>query len=226
MPVLNYLYSTCVSVSLLFFFLNRSQAQQAVPPYSTQIDSIQQMLTKRNEADTLRVIQLYNLAQVCFRDLQFKHGLVATKEARILAKKLNYAKGEGLFLTTMQELNTDSFLWLYYKFKEIWFYADRQETVSTITLNLAAPAQTTNAEKATKELKVALAYFEQHPDAEITANILQLISYNYRRVNKDGKSMPYLDKAFKKFLEANQPITAYYLLVIKSVLLERSGKQN
>ncbi|GAB3713771.1 hypothetical protein GCM10027592_53250 [Spirosoma flavus] len=217
--------SNLLSFLLVFLCVRYTQAQTGVNTYSTKIDSIQQLLDKRSAVDTLRVIQLNNLAHVCFRDLQFKRGLVATKEARTLAKKLNYEKGEGLYLLTLRDFNEDSFLWFYYNYKAIWFYVDRHEYAPTTSLIPAPASQSTNAEKAMKALQTALAYFEQNADAEITANILQLISYNYRMIDKDGESIPYLDKAFEKFQEAKLPATAYYLLTYKSFFLDRSGKK-
>lgn len=204
-----------IAFLLVFLCARYVQAQTVVKPYTAKIDSIQLLLNKRSAADTLRVVRLYNLAQVCFRDLQFKRGLIATKEARALAKKLSFLNGEGLYLTTMRELNDESFLGFYYNYKAIWFYVDRHEPVPEKSLNLI-DSQNTDVEKSNKELMAALAYFEQNSDAEIAANILLLLSYNYRVLKKVDSSMTYVEKSFKKFLEARQPMTAYYVLAYKS----------
>ena len=93
-------------------------AQDATNLYITKIDSVQNLLNKKPKDDTIKIKRLNDLALLCTFDMQFARGILAAKQARQLSQKLNYRKGEGLYLDFME--NT-SFGLYYYYFKKIVF---------------------------------------------------------------------------------------------------------
>ena len=90
-------------VLFIIFFTNQgmSYAQAIENHYSSKIDSVQQLLMTQPKEDTTKVKRLNDLALLYIFDMQFERGMLAAKQARQLSQKLNYPKGEGLYLNFM-----------------------------------------------------------------------------------------------------------------------------
>ena len=86
---------------LIFSSLLVASAQEVGNPLPAKIDSIQRLLDAQPRKDTVKVKRLNDLALLCSFDMQFQRGLLAAKQARQLSQKLNYRKGEGLYLNFM-----------------------------------------------------------------------------------------------------------------------------
>ena len=91
-------------------------AQKAVNLYTAKIDSVQNLLNKSPKEDTTKVKRLNDLALLCSFDMQFERSILAAKQARQLSKKLNYLRGEGLYLNFMGLISGNGFYIGYYYF--------------------------------------------------------------------------------------------------------------
>src|SRR6218665_3220220 len=132
------------SIALLFLFCFKVQAQiippQAVRSFQLKVDSVQTLIDHQPRTDSNTVIQLNELARFCFYDMQFKRGMIATVEARQLAKKLDFAKGEGLYYRTLYFFNYyTSFCNYYYNYKAKWAYSDRKQTEGNFFPKMTIP---------------------------------------------------------------------------------------
>lgn len=212
---------------LFFCGFSPSVAQTNTSPYEVKIDSLQTLIDRQTNEDTLKVKRLSYLARACFYDLQYQRGLVATVQSRQLAKKLRYATGEALYWRNLFTFNRFGGIGLddYYSRREDWFYADRGQKVDLNQFRIQLPPG--RSDKAKTELEKAMAYFEKQPDKEILANIhfqyatiLQLtIAFgSYDRYHES------LDKAADLFRKNNQETLAFFCILQKVPVLEQFKK--
>src|SRR6218665_416679 len=101
-----------LSFILVLSCMLNARAQELKSEFSASIDSVQRIINSHSKEDTTKVVLLNDLARFCFFDQQFKRGFIATRQARLMAQKLNYAKGEALFMRTMAFLNDFGFLFM------------------------------------------------------------------------------------------------------------------
>ncbi len=207
---------------LVFSCLIRSQAQQAVTLYRVKIDSLQALIKHQPKADTTTVKRLNYLARFCFFDMQFQRGLLATLQARQLANKLHYAKGEALYWLTLGYFNYHSpHTYNYYYYLARWSFTDRKQSEANFQLGGPVPDLRKNP-TAKAEMLVAINYFEKHLDREILANLLLAYVDYIPREEQD----PYLEKAIRLFRENNQPILPFFIYRQEMVFYEKEGKLN
>lgn len=221
MPALKYISSTFISLFLLVLCLSYAQAQHTLNPYQAKIDSLQILIKYQPKADTNTVKRLNYLARICFYDMQFQRGLLAALEARQLAKKLHYAKGDALYWRTLAIFDAAPLGYYYYNYLAKWSYADQKQQEEIPQLGVDYPTKP-NLEKVKTELQVALNYFEKHPDPnrEILANLLVI----YVGFNKREDQAPYIDKIYRQLRENNLTTALFFLRVYDMVYLEREGK--
>ncbi|CCH54271.1 Sensor protein zraS [Fibrisoma limi BUZ 3] len=209
-----------VAFLLLLCCFSRSQAQQAATIYRIKIDSLQVLINRQPKADSNTVKWLNYVARVCFYDMQYQRGLLATIEARELAKKLHYAKGEGLYWRTLSIFNAAPLAFYYYNFLAKWFYTDRKQQEETVRLWAGLPGER-NVEKMKAELLTALTYFEKHLDHEVLANVLVA----YASLIKPNEQTAYSAKAIRLFRENNQPIPPFFIAAVTMQLSGQAGNE-
>lgn len=214
----NYLFLFIIFFANYSIFLGQTNSN----PYIPQIDSVQKLLNTQTKEDTAKVRRLYDLAFLCFYDLQYERGLIAANQARQLSKSLNYPKGEGLYLNTILffPLGNISF---YYYLEKIWFYdaiSEKEETNKLMEIRTGKK----DLKKENGQLFVALGYFEKVQDKETVAKILAAISANYQQLENNNESLVYTDRAIRLFNEIGQRVPASYLLLAKITMLEKMGK--
>jgi two-component system, NtrC family, sensor kinase len=210
-----------LTVIFAFLSLHTSWSQAPSNLVITQIDSIKQLLTAETNEDTVKIKRLNELARMCFYTFQYTEGLIATKQAHQLSSKLNYRKGEGLYLRTMSVFHNHSFedFWIRTK----WFYNDFKEKEDLSDSDFYYHNR--NFEKENPALFDALKYFEAEQDKETIANILQAIASNYSNINQVDKAMPYVERALTLFKGIGRNVPYFYMLVIKIYGLEKAGKK-
>jgi two-component system, NtrC family, sensor kinase len=212
---------TILIALLLFFNLTISWSQGASNLVTYKIDSVKQLLKAETNEDTVNVKRLNELARMYFFTFQYTEGLITTKQAHRLSSKINYRKGEGLYLRTMSVFHNHSFedFWIRTK----WFYSDLKEKEDVSDANFYYHGR--NFEKENSALFDALKYFEAEQDKETIANILQALASNYSNVNQVDKAMPYVERALILFKEIGHNVPYFYMLVIKIYGLEKAGKK-
>jgi two-component system, NtrC family, sensor kinase len=207
----------------IFFFINQgsSYAQAVAKPYTPQIDSIQQLLSTQPADDTTKVKRLNDLALLCLFDMQFERGMLAAKQARQLSQKLNYLKGEGLYLNYMMFMTGG--ISPYYYLKKALFYADNGVKDEPNKLMEIFP-QKRDPEKVIVKLLEAFKYFEKDNDKEMMAHMLWAIGANYQMLNKTNENIQYTDQAKKLFMETGQPELALMVSLNKVLASQANNK--
>ena len=191
--------------------------------YQEKIDSIQKLLNAQPQDDTVKVKRLNDIARICFFDLQFERGFIATKDARQLAEKLHYKKGEGMYLRTMADLNNYSPLSLYYDQKAKWLYAGINEKEDILHLDIPYP-DSAWIEKAKLRMYEAIKFYEKKQEKEATAQMAYNIGLFNLWLNKPNEVVVYLEQSIKLFKEINQCAPAALVLSLKMSSLEAIGK--
>ncbi len=196
--------------------------------YATKIDSIQNLLNSQTHEDTMQVNRLNDLALLCLFDLQFERGILAAKQARQLYQKLNYPKGEGLYLNFMMFMSGSSDIYyyssdIYYYFKKSWFYAESglKEEPNQLMENFSPK---NDPQKVILKRLEAVKYFEKVNDKEMMAHILGGIGANYQTLNKTNEGILYIDQAIKLFKETEQPELALMASLNKEFALQTVNK--
>jgi len=213
-------------VLFIIFFTNQHilYAQVVAHPYKPKIDSVQQLLTTYPIEDTTKVKHLNDLALLCLFDMQFERGMLAANQALQLSQKLNYPKGEGLYLNFMRFMSgggTASYYYYYYK--KTLFYADIKEKEEPNKLIELFPTKR-EPEKVIVKLLEALKYYEKNNDKKMMAHILGAIGANYQMLNKTNENIQYTDRAIKLFKETGQPELALLVSFNKILSLQTDNK--
>ncbi|WP_461084807.1 tetratricopeptide repeat-containing sensor histidine kinase [Spirosoma flavus] len=194
-------------------------AQSAATRLAVSLDSIQYLVNAHPKDDTTKVNLLNTLARFCFYDIQLKRGIVNAKVARQIAQKINYRKGEGLYLRALEVLNSQSPHWLYFESQTRWFYEriGEKETVNPLEVPEGLPL---DFKKISTELSTALTYARQQQDNELTAIFLQLISTLYAESGRYKDCLSYADQAIQLYQKIGQPIPGFFVLTTKMRVLE------
>ena len=196
-------------------------AQKATNPYTIKIDSVQYILNKNSKEDTTKVKRLNDLALLCLFDMQFARGILVAKQARQLSQKLNYLKGEGLYLNFMMFMSSGA--GSYYYLKKNLFYADIKEKEEANRIMELFP-QKRDPEKVIAKYLEAFKFFEKDNEKEMMAHILWAISSNYKMLNKTNESIQFTDQAIRLFNETGQPELAAMVSFNKIFALQANNK--
>ncbi len=214
-----------VTLLLVLFSFTHSFGQTNPALYKVKLDSLQSLIDRQPKDDTLKVRRLIYLARISFYDLQYKRGLIATVQARQLARKLRYAKGEAMYWRAMYTFSQSNWLSNYYDTQADWFYADRGQTEEYSQLGVNPPAFYDSRSRELKlELEECLSHFAKQPDKEITANILM----QYAGTEDASRFSETVSKAISLFQQNKQEEPVFYCLATKMWLLEqrRNGKES
>jgi two-component system NtrC family sensor kinase len=86
-----------ICVLLFISGLQWGQAQDSLLVYPKKIDSLKQRIDKQAEFNEEKVTLLNEYARLCFYNRDFKTGLIATRDARIISEKINFKGGEVMY---------------------------------------------------------------------------------------------------------------------------------
>ncbi len=213
-----------VIISTLLIIYSNWGRLLAQSPFTYKIDSLQHLLKTQSKEDTLKIIRWNDLARICFENLQFQQGLVATQQARLLSEKLRYRKGKGLYLRTMEIFHVSNQLSFFYNIHAKWHSTDLGEKeVINDTYSYLLPSKV-DYDLANSQLLVALKYFEQQKDKELVAHILFSIGTTDLRLNKASEAKAYLERAKKLFKEIGRDEFAFCVLYESLISLEENNK--
>ena len=215
-----------IKLLLLFVAFQFCNAQEAPYKYIVKADSVQKLLSKHRAQDQQKVILLNEFARFSNHCLQFKNGLIATKQARELSKKLNYKNGEVQYYRTMDDLFRDNILSFYYRKQADWLSTEQEKTESAQNRNSKKLTWPINLDqkRVLAQLNNALLYFEQIKDKEMQANIQILIGWSYGMLQKPKESMSTLDKSLSLFKELNDTYPVFLLSTFEMSYLNSVGK--
>ena len=215
--------SLIVALVVIFCVPGISLAQPASNTYAFRIDSVQKLLNAHPAVDSIQVKQLNELARLCFMDIQCKRGFAAAEQARTLAEKLNYKKGQALYYRTMTFLDGGSYLYTYFDIKAKWLYRninEREEKFNTYT-----DYSQETIDKFNEQLLNDLPSLEKEKNNRALAywyNTLYYLNYYYK--GKRDAALPYLDRAIKEFSNINEVSLAFAQQLEKMEVLKKTGK--
>ena len=208
--------------------INLSLSQTGTNAYliRIKIDSVQQLVSGHAADDTTKAGLLNQLAFLYLLDMQYDSSLIAANTARQLSKKINYSKGEGLYLNYMMifsgiNIPTVPFSQYYFYTKSL-FYADTRQTEDPI-IPIGVGATQRDYEKNNIKLLEAYHYFERENKKEMMAYILAAVSSHYQMMNKTNENILYTDRAVKLFNETGHKALSVLLLLTKIPVLEQMG---
>ncbi|KFC60684.1 histidine kinase [Flavobacterium gilvum] len=173
---------------------------------------------KHRGNDEQKIIWLNEFARFSFHALEFKQGLIATKQARELSKKAHYKNGEVQYLRTMSDLYRNDIFSFYYQKQADWLSTEEEKKESAGILNSKKLIwlKNLNHEKILAQLKTALPYFEKENDKEMQANIVFLIAGSYFEQGKVEEGKKTAAKALSLFKEQNQ---TFFIFQISSYMI-------
>lgn len=202
-------------------------AQESIEKYNFEADSVQQLLTKHRGNDEQKVLWLNEFARFSFHGLEFKKGLIATKKARELSKKMHYKNGEVLYYRTMDDLYRNSIFSFYYRKQADWLSKELEKKGNVGILDSKKLTWTNNLnhEKILKQLTTALHYFEKEKDKEMQANIGALMTWSYYELGRGKELKKAGDKALLLFKELNQTFPVFQMSSYMMSSLINEGKR-
>ncbi len=195
---------------IMFIAIHFCNAQVTTDKYIVQADSVQKLLSKHNAQDQRKVTLLNEFARFSNHSLDFKKGLIATKQAKELAKKLNYINGEVQYYRTMEDLFRGGVLSFYYRKQADWLSSKQESVQIQNSKKLNWPLKLDH-KKVLAQLSNALLYFEQVKDREIQANIQILMAWSYFEIEKPIEGKIKIQKSLSLFKELNETYPVFIL---------------
>ncbi|HQZ26408.1 MAG TPA: hypothetical protein PLD18_14005, partial [Flavobacterium sp.] len=150
----------------LFVTIQFCYAQENIDKYRIKADSVQKLLLKHSAQDQQKVLWLNEFARFSNHSMEFKKGLIATKQARDLSKKLKYKNGEVQYYRTMDDLFRDDILSFYFRKQAEWLSTEQENKESELNRNSKKLIWPINMDhkKVLAQLSNAILYFEQIKD--------------------------------------------------------------
>ena len=211
---------------LLFVVIQFCNAQVTPYKYIVKADSVQILLSKHSAQDQQKVLLLNEFARFSNHCLQFKKGLIATKQARELSKKLNYKNGEVQYYRTMDDLFRGGILSFYYRKQADWLSTEQEKKESAQNRNSKKLVWPINLDqkKVLSQITNALLYFEKIKDKEMQANIQILMGWSYGILQKPNESMSTLLKSLSLFKELKDTYPVFLLSTFEMSNFNYKGK--
>jgi two-component system NtrC family sensor kinase len=211
---------------LLFVTIQFCYAQENIDKYRIKADSVQKLLLKHSAQDQQKVLLLNEFARFSNHSLEFKKGLIATKQARGLSKKLNYKNGEVQYYRTMDDLFRDDILSFYYRKQAEWLSTEQEKKESEQNRNSKKLIWPVNLDhkKVLAHLTNAILYFEQIKDKEMQASIQVLMFWSYSAIQKPKEAKSALQKSFSLFKELRETFPVVQLSIWQIYDLNNQGK--
>jgi signal transduction histidine kinase len=217
-----------IFLSLAFLILSVTYSVAQELNYPAKTDSLKQLIDLQPREDEEKVRLLNEYARLSFHGLEFKKGLIATRQARELSKKLNYKNGEAQYYQTMDDLSMNGPLSFYYRKQAEWLSSEQVGLQNILLRNSTRLpwSDKFDHQKIITQLSEALDYFEQFPDKDMQANIRFLIALSYLQLNRVEEYYSVSDRALELFKELNQTYPVFLILSYRmSDLIQKGEKE-
>jgi len=191
----------------------------ALTLHQHKIDSLQGLIKANPSNDTNKITRLFSLSEIYFSDMQYAQGLIEVAEAKTLSNKLNYPKGNALYLQAMAKFHKNSTLGFYYDNEANWLL-NKKNTLERST-NLITPDYNLEILK----LKEALHIVERKKDSLSVANIDFALMTGYLNLNQDSMAMQYAETPLKIFKQHNDVLPVFEILRRKMNYFEQKGNK-
>ena len=215
-------------IILLFLFTCFVNAQNSAIVNPAIKDNLQQVIMKHPKANKERVSLLNEYARQCFYNNELLKGFEATREARILSKKLDFEGGKVMYYLTLSAYfyNTNKEMYNYYQMKAKWLSKSKNDELNNYYTNLKVPKTNlgNDFESYLKEYTKLQNHFEAIDDKEIQAVILDGIVYFNYKLDQDEEGIKVANQIIKLYTELNQIYPIFLQTTYKMYFLQRQGK--
>jgi len=190
-----------------------------------KFDSLKILLNNYNKHDKHKVMLMNEYAQSCFHHSDFKQGLILTREARNLSKKINFINGEILYLRAMSNFCSGS-LSLYYQKLSEWYKIDMNQKKIDLgaQFKIEPRPDNLNPELKLDSLKSARQHFISTNDKESEAHILHLMLSVLSELGRFPESDALHIQALQLFIDINEPFPVFDLQLQQLADLTKKGE--
>jgi len=195
-----------LSLALLISGVSSSGAQDSLLVNPAKIDSLQQLIDSRPNADEEKVRLLNEYARLCFYNQEYLKGFIAARDARELSKKLNFKGGEIMYYLTLAAFLGKGQIYDYQiERARNLSLADRGKLSAFFTeLNIPAGYPPIYNELLLNKLTSVLQYFEKLDDKEIQLALLEPLGWSYFNTGRINEVKLLLKKYIQLSIELNQ----------------------
>ena len=191
-----------------------------------EVDSLSQLIERHSKEDEEKVRLLNDYARQCFRNYEFKRGLIATRKGRILSEKLGFDGGKIMYYLSLSVYFGDGAMNNYYQKQAQWLSNDPAQPLSKYYVDLPKidynPAL--DYSEFIDEYTPLLDHFEKLNDKEIQACILYTIaSYQYD-LGMLEESIPLMDRIMDLYATLEQTFPVFLLKTFKMNNLAQLGR--
>ena len=184
-------------------------AQDTLLVSPIKIDSLHQLIANRKNDDEEKVRLLNEYARLCFYNQQFQQGFIATRDAREMSKKLDFAGGEIMYYVTLAAFSRPGEIHNYRleQARRLVHESDNQLAEYFSELNVPIGYPQDNLEQILEKLIPLLQYFENLDEKEIQFTIVSEIEWIYYRLRRANEAIINL----KKMAELSSDLSQLYL---------------
>ena len=200
-------------VILLYVGLTNINGQDTLLVDRSKIDSLKKLIELNPKADKEEIRLLNEYARLCFYNQEYKEGLIATREARELSKKLEFESGIIMYHITLGIFSQGRVaINVYHRMKAGMLTTKTGDKALLrnpfIPIGYPYPLN----ERTLKKLQPALEYFTALGDKEILADILFINGLYYIQNRQPDKGNQLMDQviALDKDMAAIEPVIIAY----------------
>ena len=200
-------------VILLYVGLTNINGQDTLLVDRSKIDSLKKLIELNPKADKEEIRLLNEYARLCFYNQEYKEGLIATREARELSKKLEFESGIIMYHITLGIFSQGrAAINVYHRMKAGMLTTKTGDKALLrnpfIPIGYPYPLN----ERTLKKLQPALEYFTALGDKEILADILFINGLYYIQNRQPDKGNQLMDQviALDKDMAAIEPVIIAY----------------
>ena len=204
--------------TLFYFFLlmtfgfYSAVAQESHENEIIKIDSLKILLSNYHKDDKHKVMLMNEYAKSCFHHFNFTQGLILTREARNLAKKINFINGEILYFRTMADF-CSGYLSLYYQKQADWYQTDMNQNKIDLEppFKIEPRPDNLNFKLVYDSLISARQYFIKINDKKTEAHVLHEMFFVLDELQSFLESDSVQTQTIKLFTELNDPFPVFDL---------------
>ncbi|GJM28487.1 MAG: hypothetical protein DHS20C17_11220 [Cyclobacteriaceae bacterium] len=205
-----------ITIILLLFCEEPSLGQDTKSTYLIKIDSLHQLIDSYPEEDEEKVHLLNEYARLCFYNLDFRSGLIATRDARLLSEKLEFNGGKIMYYLSLAVFRGNDNMARYYQKQAEWLSMDPEQHLDEYYQKLNYKDHGSGDwGTLLVEFTEMLQYFEKQDDKEIQANLLDAISLFHFRLGDPEKAVSSQDRALQLYKD---------LILVYPIFNATSGK--
>lgn len=192
-----------------FLFLLGWAAYAQTAPSGTNdpaVDSVRKLIDAHENGDQEKVVMLNDYARLCFHNMNFLKGLLATKEARDISTQLGFEGGKIMYYLTLADYFGDSQMSTYYNKQAQWLSltSDKESARYYSPVDIHSYSWGQDLQRRDKEFSKMLEHFTSPEDKELRAAILSSISFFKYMQNANQEALAVLDEIRKLYSDLGQ----------------------